>query len=310
MPKRMTVFASAILAVLVCRFGLVGPLELRPSRRRQLPRQAERGAAAGQPLVLPRGSSRQPSLLVSGAEGAKPRQAWSPKPQPAPQPAAQASIAADGNGKRRDTCATRRPRRIRRRPSPCSHRRSRHRPMPSTASRRSAINGAGEHAGMHPEDDMPLTFPSSPRPISRQPSGRPDGTAKLAPMLVYVAAALALLMIIRKIFRLFAIRRLRRRRLMLREQWNQDCGRRARANRSRRHSPAPSRQPARRTPVTSRLRYRAPPRFHSHRPMIAIPIMASKRSKLRKACSSSCMVGSAWRHEPARWGSDFPHPPD
>jgi hypothetical protein len=66
----------------------------------------------------------------------------------------------------------------------------------------------------------------------------------------------------------------------------------------------------RRTPVTSRLRYRAPPRFHSHRPMIAIPIMASKRSKLRKACSSSCMVGSAWRHEPARWGSDFPHPPD
>ena len=31
-------------------------------------------------------------------------------------------------------------------------------------------------------------------------------------------------MIVRKVFRLFAIRRLRRRRLALREQWNQDAG--------------------------------------------------------------------------------------
>ena len=41
-------------------------------------------------------------------------------------------------------------------------------------------------------------------------------------MLAYVAAALALVMIVRKVFRLFAVRRLRRRRLALREQWNQD----------------------------------------------------------------------------------------
>jgi hypothetical protein len=41
-------------------------------------------------------------------------------------------------------------------------------------------------------------------------------------MLAYVAAALAIIMIVRKVFRLFAIRRLHRRRLALREQWNQE----------------------------------------------------------------------------------------
>jgi hypothetical protein len=90
----------------------------------------------------------------------------------------------------------------------------------------SAIDGAGEHAGMHPEENMPLTVLTAADLDAAE--ALPGWSPKSEPKLVYVAVALAFLMIVRKVFRLFAIRRLRRRRLMLREQWNQE-----RATRSR-----------------------------------------------------------------------------
>ena len=88
MPKRMTVFASATLAVLVCALGL--------SVHSSSGQAATDNCLAKPNAAPPKGShwfyrvdkvgNRRCWYL--GAKDAKPRQAWSPKPQPAvnPQP--------------------------------------------------------------------------------------------------------------------------------------------------------------------------------------------------------------------------------
>ena len=88
MPKRMTVFASATLAVLVCALGL--------SVHSSSGQAATDNCLAKPNAAPPQGShwfyrvdkvgNRRCWYL--GAKDAKPRQAWSPKPQPAvnPQP--------------------------------------------------------------------------------------------------------------------------------------------------------------------------------------------------------------------------------
>lgn len=217
MPKRMTVFASATLAVLVCALVL--------SVHSSSGQAATDNCLAKPNAAPPQGShwfyrvdkvgNRRCWYL--GAKDAKPRQAWSPKPQPAlnpqPKPAPQlmatASAATPAQLVARATSSA----------------------LPTSANAvdgepASAIDGAGEHAGMHPADDMPLTVLTAADLDAAE--ALPGWIPKSEPKLVYVAAALALLMIVRKVFRLFAIRRLRRRRLMLREQWNQE-----RATRSR-----------------------------------------------------------------------------
>ena len=69
---------------------------------------------------------------------------------------------------------------------------------------------------------MPLIWPVVSAAEFASAEQPPGLAVRLEPMLAYVAAALAIIMIVRKVFRLFAIRRLRRRRLALREQWNQE----------------------------------------------------------------------------------------
>ena len=222
MPRRMTVLASATLAVLAC--ALV--LSVNSSSGQ---------AAADNCLAQPNAAPPQGShwyyrvdkvgnrrCWYLGPKDAKPRQAWSPKPQsalnPAPKPASQPMATA--------TAAT--PAQLVARAADASATSS---ALPASADAvdgepASAINGAGEHAGMHPEENMPLTVLTAADLDAAE--GLPGWSPTSAPRLVYVAAALALLMIVRKVFRLFAIRRLRRRRLALREQWNQE-----RATRSR-----------------------------------------------------------------------------
>ena len=224
MPKRMTVFASATLAVLVCALVLsVNSSSGQPAANNCLakPNAASPQGSHWYYRVDKVGNRR---CWYLGPKDAKPRQAWSPKPQsalkpqpkPAPQPMATATAATPAQlvARAADASATLSA-------------------LPTSANAvdgepASAINGAGEQAGMHPEDDTPLTFPVLTAADLEAAERLPGWSPKSAPMLVHVAAALALLMIIRKIFRLFAIRRLRRRRLALREQWYQE-----RATRSR-----------------------------------------------------------------------------
>jgi hypothetical protein len=222
MPKRMTVFASATLAVLVCALVL--------SVHSSSGQAATDNCLAKPNAAPPQGShwfyrvdkvgNRRCWYL--GAKDAKPRQAWSPKPQPAlnPQPKPAPQLMA--------TASAATPAQLVARAADASATSS---ALPTSANAvdgepASAIDGAGEHAGMHPEDDMPLTVLTAADLDAAE--ALPGWSPKSEPRLVYVAAALALLMIVRKVFRLFAIRRLRRRRLMLREQWNQE-----RATRSR-----------------------------------------------------------------------------
>ena len=214
MPKRMTVFASATLAVLACALVL------------------SVNSSSGQPaadncLAKPNAASPQGShwyyrvdkvgnrrCWYLGPKDAKPRQAWSPKPQPAlnPQPKPAPQLMA--------TASAATPEQLVARAADAS--------ATSSALPASAIDGAGEYAAMHPEDDMPLTLPVLTATDLDAAEGLLGWSPKSEPRFVYVAAALALLMIVRKVFRLFAVRRLRRRRLALREQWNEE-----RATRSR-----------------------------------------------------------------------------
>jgi hypothetical protein len=224
MPKRMTVLASAALAVLVC--ALV--LSVNSSSGQ---------AAADNCLAKPNAAPPQGShwyyrvdkvgnrrCWYLGPKDAKPRQAWSPKPQPAlnPQPKTASQLMA--------TAAAATPAQLVARAADASATLS---ALPASADAvdsepASAIDGAGEYAAMHPEDDMPLTLPVLTATDLDAAEGLPGWSPKSEPRFVYVAAALALLMIVRKVFRLFAVRRLRRRRLALREQWNEE-----RATRSR-----------------------------------------------------------------------------
>ena len=213
MPKRMTVLASVALAVLVCASSVNSSFGQ---------------AAADNCLAKPNAAPPQGShwyyrvdkvgnrrCWYLGPKDAKPRQAWSPKPQsalnPQPKPASQPMATV--------TAAT--PAQLVARAADASATSS---ALPASADAvdgepASAIDGAGEHAGMHPEDDMPLTVLTAADLDAAE--ALPGWSPKAAPKLVYVAAAMALLMIVRKVFRLFAIRRLRRRRLALREQWNE-----------------------------------------------------------------------------------------
>jgi hypothetical protein len=218
MPKRTTVFASATLAVLAC--ALVVSLHASSGQ-----------AAADNCLAKPNAAPPQGShwyyrvdqvgnrrCWFLGPKDAKPRQAWSPKPQSAlnPQPKPASRLVATA------TAAT--PAQLGAGAADASASTS---ALPASANAvdgepASAINGAGENAAMHPEDDMPLTLPVLAAADLEAAERLPGWAPKSQPMLVYVAAALALLMIVRKVFRSFALRRLRRRRLALREQWNQE----------------------------------------------------------------------------------------
>ncbi len=222
MPKQMTVFASAILAVLVP--AMVSSV-----------RSSHAQGAADNCLAKPNAATPQGShwyyrvdragnrrCWYLGPEGAQLRQAWSPKPQPAPnlrpKPAAQAketaSSATPAQPVTRDT-------------DPAATFSMLSAALPTLAS---AVDGepaiasndaAGEPVAMHPGDDMPVIWPvltAADHAAAEQPPGM---TVNLEAMLAYVAAALALVMIVYKVFRLFAARRLRRRRMALREQWNQ-----------------------------------------------------------------------------------------
>ena len=172
MPKRMTVFASATLAVLVC--ALV--LSVHSSSGQ---------AAADNCLAKPNAAPPQGShwfyrvdkvgnrrCWYLGAKDAKPRQAWSPKPQPAlnPQPKPAPQLMA--------TASAATPAQLVARAADASATSS---ALPTSANAvdgepASAIDGAGEHAGMHPEDDMPLT--SCPH---RGRSRRSRGAARMEP---------------------------------------------------------------------------------------------------------------------------------
>jgi hypothetical protein len=215
MPKRMTVLASAALAVLACALVL--------SVNSSSGQAAADNCIAKPNAAPPQGShwyyrvdkAGNRRCWYLGPKDAKPRQAWSPKPQsalnPQPQPASQPVATA--------TAAT--PAQLVARAANASATSS---ALPASADAvdgepASAINGAGEHAGMHPEDDVPLTVLTAADLDAAE--ALPGWSPKAAPKLVYIAAALALLIIVRKVFRLFAIRRLRRRRLALREQWNE-----------------------------------------------------------------------------------------
>jgi hypothetical protein len=154
-------------------------------------------------------------------QDATPRQASSPKPAPNPppkrasQPKATATAAASAQPVAREMDPTTTYAML----SPA---------LPTSTNavdgeQASASNSApGEPAAMHPEDEMPLIWPVlSPAELTAA-EWPPGLAARWGPMLAYVAAALALVMIVRKVFRLFAVRRLRRRRMALREQWNQE----------------------------------------------------------------------------------------
>ena len=303
MPKRETVFASAILAALVPAMVLsVGLHHAQGAANNCLakPNAAPPRGSHWYYRVDPAGNRR---CWFLAPEGATPRQALSPKPAPNPPPkrASQPKATATAQPAREmDPAATYAML------SPA---------LPTSANvadgeRASASNGAaGGLAAMHPEDDMPLIGPvlsATERAAAEWPPGL---AARLGPMLAYVAAALALVMIVREVFRLFAVRRLRRRRMALREQWNQELRRRVGASRSRRHSPTWSRRPAQRSTVASWLQYRASPRSHTQRRMNGIPIITPRRSTLKKACSSFCRpAGGAWRHEHARLVAPWPSP--
>ena len=222
MPKRMTVFVLAILAILVAAMAL--PVRLHYAQ-----------AAADNFLAKPNAAPPQGShwyyrvdevgnrrCWYLAPKGAKLRQVWSsPKPQPAPnpppkpasRPKATATAATSAQSVARETDSTATVSML----SPA---------LPTSANAvdgelASASNGAAGGPAAT-EDDMPLIWPvlSAAELASAE---RPPGlAARLEPMLAYVAAALAIIMIVRKVFRLFAIRRLHRRRLALREQWNQE----------------------------------------------------------------------------------------
>ena len=216
MPKRETVFASAILAALVPAMVLSVGLHHAQG--------AANNCLAKPNAAPPRGSHWYYRVDQAGnrrcwflaPEGATPRQALSPKPAPNPPPkrATQPKATATAQPAREiDPAATYAML------SPA---------LPTSANvadgeRASASNGAaGGFAAMHPKDDMPLIGPvlsATERAAAEWPPGL---GARLGPMLAYVAAALALVMIVREVFRLFAVRRLRRRRMALREQWNQE----------------------------------------------------------------------------------------
>jgi len=222
MPKRMTVFVLAILAILVAAMAL--PVRLHYAQ-----------AAADNCLAKPNAAPPQGShwyyrvdevgnrrCWYLAPKGAKLRQVWSsPKPQPAPnpppkpasRPKATATAATSAQSVARETDPTATVSML----SPA---------LPTSANAvdgelASASNGAAGGPAAT-EDDMPLIWPvlSAAELASAE---RPPGlAARLEPMLAYVAAALAIIMIVRKVFRLFAIRRLHRRRLALREQWDQE----------------------------------------------------------------------------------------
>jgi hypothetical protein len=154
-------------------------------------------------------------------QDATPRQASSPKPAPNPppkrasQPKATATAAASAQPVAREMDPTTTYAML----SPA---------LPTSTNavdgeQASASNSApGEPAAMHPEDEMPLIWPVlSPAELTAA-EWPPGLAARWGPMLAYVAAALALVMIVRKVFRVFAVRRLRRRRMALRGQWNQE----------------------------------------------------------------------------------------
>ena len=222
MPKRETVFASAIIAALVPVMVLSVGLHHAQGAADNCLAKPNAAPPQGSHWYYRVDQAGNRRCWYLGPKDAKPRQAWSPKPQsalnPAPKPASQPMATA--------TAAT--PAQLVARAADASATSS---ALPTSANAvdgepASAIDGAGEHAGMHPEDDMPLTVLTAADLDAAE--ALPGWSPKSEPKLVYVAAALALLMIVRKVFRLFAIRRLRRRRLMLREQWNQE-----RATRSR-----------------------------------------------------------------------------
>ena len=221
MPKQMTVLASAILAILVAAMAL--PVRLHHAQ-----------AAADNCLAKPNAAPPQGShwyyrvnevgnrrCWYLAPEGAKPRQAWSPKPRPTPnpppkpasRPKATATAATSAHFVARETDPTATVSML----SPA---------LPTSANAvdgepASASNGAAGGAAAT-EDDMPLIWPVVSAAEFASAEQPPGLAVRLEPMLAYVAAALAIIMIVRKVFRLFAIRRLRRRRLALREQWNQE----------------------------------------------------------------------------------------
>ena len=219
MPTRMTVFASATLAALVC----ASVLSVHWSSVQ---------AAADNCLAKPNAAAPQGShwyyrvdqagnrrCWYLGPKGAKERQAWSPKPQPAPnpqpKPASQLMATA--------TPAT--PAQLVDRAADATATFS----MFSPALSPSANAADGGPAILHPGDGYLLARPALTAADLAAAERPPRLNAKLDPMLVYVAGALAVVMLFRKVLRSFAIRRLRRRRLTLREQWNEEL----RATRSR-----------------------------------------------------------------------------
>jgi hypothetical protein len=232
MPTRMTVFASATLAALVS--ALVLSVHWSSVQ-----------AAADNCLAKPNAAAPQGShwyyrvdqagnrrCWYLGPKGAKERQAWSPEPQPAPnpqpKPASQLMATA--------TPAT--PAQLVDRAADATATFSMFSPaLPPSANAAdggpggpgSAISGAGGPAIMHPGDGYLLARPALTAADLAAAERPPRLNAKLEPMLVYVAGALAVVMLFRKVLRSFAIRRLRRRRLTLREQWNEEL----RATRSR-----------------------------------------------------------------------------
>ena len=230
MPTRMTVFASATLAALVCASVLSvhwPRSKLPPTIVSRSPTRRRRKAAIGiiawiKPVTVAAGIGAEGR---KGAPGVVAEAAARPNHSPV-------SIAADGNGNPRDACATCRPRGRCDRDlfhvfagaptiSQCRRRRA--------GGASSAISGAGGPAIMHPGDGYLLARPALTAADLAAAERPPRLNAKLEPMLVYVAGALAVVMLFRKVLRSFAIRRLRRRRLTLRDQWNEEL----RATRSR-----------------------------------------------------------------------------
>ena len=217
MPKRETVFASAIIAALVPVMVLSVGLHHAQG--------AADNCLAKPNAAPPQGSHWYYRVDQAGnrrcwflaPEGAWPRQALSPKPAPNPPPkrASQpkATATAQSVAREMDPAATYAML------SPA---------LPTSVNvvdgdRASASNGAaGGLAAMHPEDDMPLIGPVLSAAELAAAEWPPGLAARWGPMLAYVAAALALVMIVRKVFRLFAVRRLRWRRMALREQWNEE----------------------------------------------------------------------------------------
>ena len=279
MPKRETVFASAILAALV------------PAMVLSVGLHHAQGAAdnclAKPNAAPPRGSHWYYRVDQAGnrrcwflaPQGAWPRQALSPKPAPNPPPkrASQPKATATAQPAREiDPAATY----------------AMLSPAPPTS-----VNVVDGDRG-----PQAMALPAGLRRCIQRTSAvdrallsaaelaaaewPPGLAAKLGPMLAYVAAALALVMIVRKVFNCLPFDGFAGVAWPFASNGTRICGR-VGASRSRRHSPTWSRRPAQRSTVASWLQYRASPNRTPAADEWA-PDHDIEALDAKKACSSSC----------------------